>query len=98
MLPEEAYYSVQETLTSPPLPDRFDPTICPRPLTCRGRIPCRRKIRLKPNTAEGTAGMADDPIIDIDLSAFSEDERSIVLRACFGAHDVSLLKEMEARV
>ena len=42
--------------------------------------------------------MADDPMIDINPSAFSEDEGFIVLRACFDAHDVSLPKEKEARV
>mgnify|MGYP004474610255 CR=1 FL=1 len=32
------------------------------------------EIRLKPNAAEGAARMADDPIIDIDPSAFRDDE------------------------
>lgn len=33
------------------------------------------EIRLKPKAAEEAAKMADDPIIDIDPSAFSEDEK-----------------------
>lgn len=32
------------------------------------------EIRLKPKAAEEAAKMADDPTIDIDPSAFSEDE------------------------
>ena len=32
-MPEEAYLSVQETLTGPTQPDRFGPTICPHPRT-----------------------------------------------------------------
>ena len=32
------------------------------------------KIKLKPKAAEEAARMADDPIIDIDPSAFRDDE------------------------
>lgn len=32
------------------------------------------EIRLKPKAAEGAARMDDDPIIDIDSSAFRDDE------------------------
>ena len=32
------------------------------------------EIRLKPKAAEEAARMADDPIIDIDPSAFRDDE------------------------
>lgn len=33
------------------------------------------EIRLKPKAAEGAIKMADDPIIDIDPSAFADEEK-----------------------
>ena len=49
-----------------------DPADLDSPMPWSDSVPA--EIRLQPEAAEEAAKMADDPIIDIDPSAFSEDE------------------------